>query len=150
MPAPARPPARTGAWAPPGTPRRPRGCGSARHSAADPRASRAAWRSGRGSPGCRARQWRGVEVPDLVDALGELPAFAGALVAVVVDGVVQPLAAVAGAHELLDVGAAGRGVAVQLDRARVRGLHEELPLSLQLLAHRADLIPADQIGGDVG
>ena len=54
-------------------------------------------------------------------------AAAGALVAVVVDGEVQALAAVAGAGELLDVGTAGRGVAVQLDRARVGGLHEDLP-----------------------
>jgi len=35
------------------------------------------------------RQWCGVAVPDLVDALGELPAVTDALVAVVVDGVVQ-------------------------------------------------------------
>ena len=39
--------------------------------------------------GRRAGQRSGVEVSDLVDALGELPAVAGALVAVVVDGVVQ-------------------------------------------------------------
>ena len=37
----------------------------------------------------RAGQWAGVVVADLVDALGELPAVRGALVAVVVDGVVQ-------------------------------------------------------------
>ena len=103
-----------------------------------------------GVAGRRACQRSGVEVPDLIDPLGELPAVAGALVAVVVDGVVQPLTAVAGAGELLDVGTAGRGVAVQLDRARVRGLHEELPLGLQPLAADADLIPADQFGGDVG
>jgi 2-polyprenyl-6-methoxyphenol hydroxylase-like FAD-dependent oxidoreductase len=76
----------------------------------------------------RARQRAGVEVPDLVGPPGELPAVRGALVAVVVDGAVQPLAAVAGAGELSRVGAAGRGVAVQLDRARVSVLHEELPL----------------------
>jgi len=43
-------------------------------------------------PGCarrHPRQWCGVAVPDLVDALGELPAVSGALVTVVVDGVVQ-------------------------------------------------------------
>lgn len=43
-------------------------------------------------PGCARRrpcQWRGVAVPDLVDALGELPAVTGTLVAVVVDGVIQ-------------------------------------------------------------
>src|SRR6266568_1451360 len=100
--------------------------------------------------GRRACQRSGVEVPDLVDALGELPPVAGALVAVVVDGVVQPLTAVAGAGELLDVGPAGRGGAVQLDRTRIGGLHEELPLGLQPLAPGADLIPADQFGGDVG
>src|SRR6266702_4578180 len=70
--------------------------------------------SGRpGRAGRRARQRAGVEVSDLVDPLGELPAVRGALVAVVVDGVVQPLAAVAGAGELLYVGTSGRGVAVQ-------------------------------------
>src|SRR5450631_2732696 len=106
--------------------------------------------SGRpGRVGRRARQRTGVEVPDLVDPLGELPAVAGALVAVVVDGVVQPLAAIAGAGEFMDVGTAGRGVAVQLDRARMRGLHEELPLGLQPLAPGADLLPADHFGGDV-
>src|SRR5713226_8141945 len=46
--------------------------------------------SGRlGRAGRRARQRAGVEVPDLVDALGELPAVRGAPVAVVVDAVVQ-------------------------------------------------------------
>src|SRR5580692_8160202 len=80
---------------------------------------------GSGWAGSRAGQWTGVEVSDLVDPFSELPAVRGALVAVVVDGKVQPLAAVAGARELLDVGAAGRGVAVQLDHARMRGLHEE-------------------------
>jgi len=68
----------------------------------------------------------------------------------VVDGIVQPLAAVAGAPELLDVGTARRGVAVQGDRAQVRGLHEELPLVLQPLAPSADLLLAGQLGGDVG
>src|SRR5260370_34184117 len=55
------------------------------------------------APGCvgrRARQRGGVEVSDLVDALGELPAVGGALVAVVVDGVVQVRVAVAEAYEL--------------------------------------------------
>jgi hypothetical protein len=61
-----------------------------------------------GRAGRRARQRSGVEVPDLVDPLGELPPVAGALVMVVVDGEVQALAAVAGAGELLDVGTAGR------------------------------------------
>jgi hypothetical protein len=37
--------------------------------------------------GRRARQQAGIEVPDLIDAFGELPAVAGALVAAVVDGV---------------------------------------------------------------
>src|SRR5438034_4606793 len=74
--------------------------------------------------GRRARQRSGVEVPDLVDALGELPAVAGALVAVVVDGVVQVRAAVTQADDLVEVGPARRGVAVELDRARVSGLHE--------------------------
>jgi hypothetical protein len=63
-----------------------------------------------------------------------LRARAGALVAVVVDGVVQLRAAVAGAPELLDVGAAGRGVALQLDRARVGGLHEVVHQSRHPLA----------------
>src|SRR5215470_2881669 len=60
--------------------------------------------------GRRARQRGGVEVPDLVDALGEPPAVAGAPVAVVVDGVVQVRAAVAQADDLLEVGPPGRGV----------------------------------------
>jgi hypothetical protein len=38
---------------------------------------------------CRARQRTRVEVPDLVDALGELPAVGSAAVTVVVDPVVQ-------------------------------------------------------------
>src|SRR3954467_13542644 len=98
----------------------------------------------------RARQGAGVEGPDLVAPLGEPPAVAGALVAVVVDGEVQPLATVAGARELLDVGPAGRRVTVPPDRARGRGLHEEVPLGLQPLAPCADLLPADQLDGDVG
>jgi hypothetical protein len=48
----------------------------------------------------RARQRTGVEVSDLVDALGELPAVRGALVAVVVHGVVQVRVAVAPVNEL--------------------------------------------------
>jgi hypothetical protein len=47
-----------------------------------------------------APQRCGVLVSDLVYALGELSAVAGALVAVRVDGAVQPLAAVASATEL--------------------------------------------------
>ena len=100
--------------------------------------------------GRRARQRGGVEVPDLVHPLGEPPAVLGALVAVVVDGEVQTLASVEGAREFLDVGAAGRGVAVELDRAGVCVLHEEVPLALQPLAPGADLLPADQLDGDVG
>jgi hypothetical protein len=68
----------------------------------------------------------------------------------VIDGEVQLLASVAGAQEFLKVGTAGRGVAVEQDRARMGGLHEELPLSLQPLAAGPDLIPADQLGRDVG
>lgn len=100
--------------------------------------------------GRRARQRGGVEVPDLVQPLGELPALRGALVAVVVDGVVQALASVEGARELLEVGAAGRGVAVEQDRAGVCGLHEEVPLALQPLAPGTDLLAADLLDGDVG
>src|SRR4051812_47235794 len=50
--------------------------------------------------GCRARQRSGVEISDLVDALGELPAVRGALVAVVVHGVVQLRPALAHVPEL--------------------------------------------------
>jgi len=50
----------------------------------------------------------------------------------------------------LHVGAAGRDVAVQPDRARVRVLHEELPLVLQPLAPGADLLLAGQFDGNVG
>src|SRR5438034_5625050 len=92
--------------------------------------------------GRRARQRGGVEVPDLVDALGELPAVRGALVAVVVDGVVQLRAAVAQVDQLADVGTAGRGVALQLDRARVGGLHEVVHEIRHPLAPGADLLPA--------
>jgi hypothetical protein len=49
---------------------------------------------------CRARQWSGVDVSDLVEALGEFPAVRGALLRVVVHGVVQVRAAVAPVHEL--------------------------------------------------
>jgi hypothetical protein len=83
----------------------------------------------------------GVEVSELGDALGELPAVAGALVAVVVHEVVQMRAAVVGAGELAQVGAAGRGVAVKLDRARMGGLHEVIRESLPPLAQGADLLP---------
>src|SRR6266571_7402486 len=73
-----------------------------------------------GHPGCagrRARQPTVVEVPDLIGAFGELPAIRGALVAVVVDGVVRLRAAAAEANELLDVGTAGRGVARRRHRS---------------------------------
>jgi hypothetical protein len=50
--------------------------------------------------GRRARQRTGVEVSDLVDTLSKLPAVRCALIAVVVDGVVQLRAAVAHAPEL--------------------------------------------------
>src|SRR6185437_7747438 len=102
------------------------------------------------SSGCGPGERGGVEVSDLVDALGELPAVAGAPVAVVVDGVVKALVSVAGSHEFLEIGAAGGGIAVQLDRARVRCLHEDLPLLLQSLAPGADLLSSDQLNGDVG
>ena len=72
----------------------------------------------------------GVEVSDLVDAPGELPAVAGALVAVVVDGIVQLRPAIAEAPELADVGTAGCGVAVKLDRARVSSVRVVMGLSL--------------------
>jgi hypothetical protein len=71
-------------------------------------------------------------------------------VAVVVDGVVQPLAAVAGAPQLVDVGAAGRGVAVKRDRARVRGLHQEVHKIRHPLAPGADLLLAEELDRDVG
>jgi len=101
--------------------------------------------------GWRARQRRGVEVPDLVDALGELPAIRGPLVTVVIHGVVQVRAAVAEAPEAQDVGTPGRGVAVKLDRPRVRGLHEKVPqILLQSLDPGADLLPAGELGGDGG
>src|SRR5215471_1491170 len=107
-----------------------------------------------GVPRCvgrRARQRGGVEVYDLVDALGELPAVWGALVAVVVHGVIQVRAAVAHVPETQDVGTAGRGVAVKLDRARVRGLHEVVPqILLQPLDPGADLFPAGELGADGG
>jgi GAF domain-containing protein len=54
--------------------------------------------------------------------------------------VVQVRATVAQAGELAQVGAAGRGVAVQLDRARVGGLHEVVCESLPPLAQGADLL----------
>jgi hypothetical protein len=43
--------------------------------------------------------------------------------------VLQPLAAVAGAPEFVDVGAAGRGVAGKSDRARVRVLHQQVTVA---------------------
>ena len=50
-----------------------------------------------------ATQRCGVDVPDLVDALGELPAVGGAPVAIVVDRVVQMGSAVAEPDQLADV-----------------------------------------------
>ena len=50
----------------------------------------------------------------------------------------------------MEVGAAGRGVAVELDRTRVGGLHEVLHEGLPALAPGADLFPADELDGDVG
>jgi hypothetical protein len=89
-------------------------------------------------------------VPDLVDALGELPAVRGPLVAVVVDGVVQFRRAVEQAADLGHVRAAGRGVTVQLDDARVGVLDEELDEVRHPLAPGADLLLADELGGDIG
>jgi hypothetical protein len=64
--------------------------------------------------GRRARQRSGVEVSDLVDALRELPAVRGALVAVVVQGVVQVRAARVGelAAQRLDLEAVSDGLKV--------------------------------------
>ncbi len=60
-------------------------------------------------------------------------------------------AAVAEAPEAQDVGTPGRGVAVKLDRPRVRGLHEKVPqILLQSLDPGADLLPAGELGGDGG
>src|SRR5690606_26984959 len=101
------------------------------------------------SRGHRTGQRRGVGIPDLIDALAELPAFRGAPVAVVVDRVVQVRGAVMKASELRDVSTAGRGVAVELDRARVCGLYEVLPQILPALDRRADLVPADELLADV-
>jgi len=56
--------------------------------------------------GRRARQGGVVEISDLVYALLELPAVQGALVAVVINGVVQLRATVALAPELCDASAA--------------------------------------------
>src|SRR3954464_12977533 len=70
-------------------------------------------------PGRRARQRALVDVPDLIDPLGEPPAVTGALVAVVVHRVVLVRPAVEQVDELLDVGTAVRGVALQPDDARV-------------------------------
>ena len=101
--------------------------------------------------GRRARQRTGIEVSDLVDAFGELPAVRGSLVAVVVHGVVQVRAAVAEAPETQHVRTAGRGVAVKLDGARVRGLHEEVPqFLLEPLDPGADLLPSGELGVDGG
>src|SRR4029450_1738775 len=99
----------------------------------------------------RARQRSGIQIHDLVSAFGELPAFWGAPVAVVVDGVGQM--GTAGAHvpETQDVCTAGRGVALKLDCARVRGLHEVVPETLpQPLDPGADLLPADELDVDDG
>src|SRR5215472_2993302 len=98
---------------------------------------------GWGGAGRRARQRTVVEVPDLVVALSELPAVAGALVAVVLDRVVQLRATVLEADEFGEVGTAGGGVAVQPDRARVGGLHEVVHQSRYPLPPGADLLPAD-------
>src|SRR5687768_10534157 len=64
-----------------------------------------------------ARERGGVEVAQLVGALGELPPVRGPHVAVVVDGVVRVGAAFAEAAELHDVGPADGGVALELDHA---------------------------------
>src|SRR4051812_34978738 len=72
----------------------------------------------------RAGERSGVEIPDLVDALAELPSVRRALVAVVVDRVVQVRAPVAQPDELADVRAAGATVAVELDHSGVGGLDE--------------------------
>src|ERR1700761_4620850 len=109
-----------------------------------------AWSAGARCLGRRARQRSGVEVPDLIDALGELPAVAGALVAVVVDGVIQVAVAVAGADHLAPVGPARRGVAVQHDDAGVGGLHQELHELRHPGPPGPDLVLADQLGRDVG
>jgi hypothetical protein len=61
-----------------------------------------------------------VDVPDFVDALGELPAVSCAPVTVVIDAIVQLGATVAEADDFGQVGAAGGGVAVDLNRAGVR------------------------------
>jgi hypothetical protein len=68
---------------------------------------------------------------------------------VVIDAVIQPLEAAAGARELVGIGTASRSVAVQLDHAWMRGLQKELPLLLEPLAASADLFLPDQLGGDV-
>src|SRR5690349_21689984 len=100
--------------------------------------------------GRRAGQRRGVEVPEFGDAFGELPAVRGALVAVVVNEVVQMRAAVACAGEFAQIGAAGCGVAVELDRARVGGLHEVIRESLPPLAEGANLLRAGGLDGALG
>jgi hypothetical protein len=51
--------------------------------------------------------------------------------------------------ELRDVRAAGRRVAVELNRARVRSLHEVLPEALHPLDPGVDLSSADELDVDV-
>jgi hypothetical protein len=65
-------------------------------------------------------------------------------------GIVDHGPAVAQQSKLLDVGAAGRGVTVKLDRARVRGLHEVRPLVRQLPGPGLDRVPADLLDVGVG
>ena len=50
----------------------------------------------------------------------------------------------------MEVGAAGRGVAVQLDRAGVGGLHQVVHESRYPFAPGADLLPPGELGGDFG
>jgi hypothetical protein len=52
--------------------------------------------------------------------------------------------------DLAKVGAAGRGVAVDLDRARVRGLDEEFPHILHLLDPGAGRLPAGELDAASG
>jgi hypothetical protein len=60
-------------------------------------------------------------------------------------------AAVAHVPEAQHVRPAGRGVALKLDGARVRGLHEVVPETLRKpLDAGADLVPADELDVDDG
>jgi hypothetical protein len=52
--------------------------------------------------------------------------------------------------KLVTVRAAGRGVAVKNDRARVRVLHEEVDKTRYPLAPGADLLLANELDRDVG